>query len=117
MRASAEASEALTKAVESYTESYWGRHYLSGIAEVYLGLIAGEQQRLDDALAHFEQDKRHYDASYGKVHANHGDLLVNRAGIGRRNATGKARLCPRHDNFELNTWQGGALHPPVTASL
>jgi tetratricopeptide (TPR) repeat protein len=76
-----EAKKALTQAVQIYTKAYGGRHYLSGIAEVYLGLIAGDQHDLPAALAHFDEAKLHYDASYGEVHANHGDLLVNRATV------------------------------------
>ncbi len=75
------AHDALTRAVEIYTHAYKGRHYLSGIAEVYLGLIAGDQNDLPSALAHFEQAKQHYDAGYGETHANHGDLLVNQATV------------------------------------
>ena len=76
-----EAKIALIQAVSIYTQAYNGRHYLSGIAEVYLGLIAGEQKNLAAALAHFEEAKLHYDASYGEIHANHGDLMVNRATV------------------------------------
>ncbi|GAC15636.1 tetratricopeptide repeat protein [Aliiglaciecola lipolytica] len=76
-----QAKTALTQAVSIYTKAYAGRHYLSGIAEVYLGLIAGDQKDLVGALAHFEEAKLHYDVSYGEIHANHGDLLVNRATV------------------------------------
>lgn len=76
-----EAQNALQHAVQLYTQAYGGRHYLSGIAQVYLGLIAGEQQDLTAALAHFSEARLHYDASYGEVHPNHGDLLVNRATV------------------------------------
>lgn len=76
-----EAQTALTQAVESYNKAYGGRHYLSGIAEVYLGLIAGDQQDYTASMAHFDEAKLHYDASYGEIHANHGDLLVNRATV------------------------------------
>lgn len=76
-----EAQSALTQAVESYNKAYGGRHYLSGIAEVYLGLIAGDQQDYTASMAHFDEAKLHYDASYGEIHANHGDLLVNRATV------------------------------------
>ncbi|KXI30693.1 tetratricopeptide repeat protein [Paraglaciecola hydrolytica] len=76
-----EAKSALTQAVDIYTKAYGGRHYLSGIAEVYLGLIAGDQHDVTAALAHFDEAKLHYDAGYGEVHANHGDLLVNRATV------------------------------------
>lgn len=76
-----EAQKALTHAVLIYTKAYGGRHYLSGIAEVYLGLIAGEQHKLGESLIHFAQAKLDYDASYGEIHPNHGDLLVNRATV------------------------------------
>jgi hypothetical protein len=32
-------------------------------------------------LATLDDAKHNYDISYGKVHANHGDLLVNRATV------------------------------------
>lgn len=76
-----DADSALTEAVNIYTQAYDGRHYLSGIAEIYLALIAGDRQDLAASLAHFEEAKLHYDASYGEIHANHGDLLVNRATV------------------------------------
>jgi tetratricopeptide (TPR) repeat protein len=76
-----EADSVLTEAVNIYTKAYSGRHYLSGIAEIYLALIAGDRQQLADSLAHFEEARLHYDASYGEIHANHGDLLVNRATV------------------------------------
>jgi tetratricopeptide (TPR) repeat protein len=76
-----EAYISLTTAVEVYNKAYGGRHYLSGIAEVYLGLIAGDRKDLPVALAHFEEAKLHYDESYGEIHANHGDLLVNQASV------------------------------------
>jgi tetratricopeptide (TPR) repeat protein len=76
-----EAQTALTQAVQNYTKAYGGRHYLSGIAEVYLGLIAGDLQNYSASMAHFDEAKLHYDASYGEIHANHGDLLVNRATV------------------------------------
>ena len=76
-----EAQSALTEAVEIYTKAYKGRHYLSGIAEVYLGLVAGDKKDLSASLAHFAEAKLHYDESYGQIHANHGDLLVNQATV------------------------------------
>jgi tetratricopeptide (TPR) repeat protein len=76
-----DAYSALTDAVKIYTKAYGGRHYLSGIAEVYLGLIAGDRKNLSASLSHFEEAKLHYDASYGEIHANHGDLLVNQATV------------------------------------
>lgn len=76
-----EAEIALTQAVEIYTKAYKGRHYLSGIAEVYLGLVAGDKKDLSASLTHFAEAKLHYDESYGEIHANHGDLLVNQATV------------------------------------
>lgn len=76
-----DADSALSEAVNIYTQAYGGRHYLSGIAEIYLALIAGDRQDLAASLAHFEEAKLHYDASYAEIHANHGDLLVNRATV------------------------------------
>lgn len=75
------AQSALAEAVNIYTRAYGGRHYLSGIAEVYLGLVAGDRKDLTAALAHFAEAKLHYDTSYGGMHANHGDLLVNQATV------------------------------------
>lgn len=76
-----EADAALTEAVAIYTKAYGGRHHLSGIAEVYLALIAGDRKDLAASLAHFDEAKLHYDEGYGQLHANHGDLLVNRASV------------------------------------
>lgn len=76
-----EAQIALTEAVNVYTKAYKGRHYLSGIAEVYLGLVAGDKKDLSASLAHFAEAKLHYDESYEEIHANHGDLLVNQASV------------------------------------
>ena len=52
-----------------------------GIADVYLALAASDQGRTARALAYLADAKANYDVSYGKEHANHGDLLVNRAVI------------------------------------
>jgi tetratricopeptide (TPR) repeat protein len=76
-----DADSALTEAVDIYTKAYGGRHYLSGIAEIYLALIAGDRKDLAASLAHFDEAKLHYDVGYGEIHANHGDLLVNRATV------------------------------------
>lgn len=48
---------------------------------MYLALIESDLGHTRLALAHIDEAKRNYDASYGKLHANHGDLLVNRAKI------------------------------------
>ena len=64
-----------------YREAFDGPHYLIGIAEVYLALIESQRGNTGAALATLDDAKRNYDASYGKLHPNHGDLLVNRAKV------------------------------------
>lgn len=77
----AEAERSLREAVAIYRNAFDGPHYLIGIAEVYLGLIESQRGATSAALATLDDAKRNYDASYGKVHPNHGDLLVNRAKV------------------------------------
>lgn len=76
-----QAESALREAVTIYRAAYDGPHYLIGIAEVYLALIESERGNTAAALATLADAKANYDASYGKIHANHGDLLVNRAKV------------------------------------
>ena len=76
-----QAERALREAVGIYRAAYDGPHYLIGIAEVYLALIESERGDTAAALATLGDAKANYDASYGKIHANHGDLLVNRAKV------------------------------------
>lgn len=76
-----EAERSLREAVAVYRKAFGRPHFLIGIAEVYLALIESERGQTDAALATLADAKRNYDASYGKTHANHGDLLVNRAKI------------------------------------
>lgn len=76
-----EAERALSEAVTIYRGAFKGPHYSIGIAEVYLAMIQSAQGRTDAALATLDDAKANYDASYGKLHPNHGDLLVNRAKI------------------------------------
>ena len=72
-----------------YKKAFAGPHYLIGIAEVYLALVESERGRTEMALRILDDAKHNYDVSYGRIHPNHGDLLVNRATIlaraGRRN--------------------------------
>jgi len=75
------AARSLREAVAIYRKAYRGPHYQIGIAEVYLALVESGRGRTAAALAVLDDAKRNYDASYGKLHANHGDLLVNRATI------------------------------------
>jgi len=74
------AERALRDAVDIYRKAY-GRHYSIGIAEVYLGLIESKRGETARALATLDDAKVNYDAGYGKLHPNHGDLLVNRARV------------------------------------
>jgi tetratricopeptide (TPR) repeat protein len=76
-----EAERSLREAVSIYRQAFDGPHYLIGIADVYLGLIESERGATAAALASLDDAKRNYDASYGGLHPNHGDLLVNRAKV------------------------------------
>jgi tetratricopeptide (TPR) repeat protein len=77
----AQAERALREAVAIYRKAFGGPHYLIGIAEVYLGLIKSQRGDTAGALATLDDAKRNYDLGYGKIHPNHGDLLVNRAKV------------------------------------
>ncbi|MBL8772315.1 MAG: toll/interleukin-1 receptor domain-containing protein [Phenylobacterium sp.] len=90
----AEAERALREAVSIYRKAFEGQpHYLIGIADVYLALIESETGRTEAALATLADAKRNYDGSYGEIHPNHGDLLVNRAKVlARAGRMGEARV-------------------------
>lgn len=77
----AEAERSLREAIAIYRKAFNRPHYLIGIADVYLALIQSDRGETAGALATLDDAKRNYDASYGKLHPNHGDLLVNRARI------------------------------------
>jgi tetratricopeptide (TPR) repeat protein len=74
-----EGERSLKEAIAIYRRRFGGPHYLIGIADVYLGLIESERGDQRAALAVYDDAKKNYDASYGKLHANHGDLLIYRA--------------------------------------
>ena len=87
-----EAERSLREAIDIYRKAFKGPHYLIGIADVYLGLVESQQGNTAAALATLDDAKRNYDASYGKLHPNHGDLLVNRAKVlARANRMPEAR--------------------------
>ncbi|HEX3366427.1 tetratricopeptide repeat protein [Phenylobacterium sp.] len=87
-----EAERSLREAIGIYRTAFRGPHYLIGIADVYLGLVQSQQGKTAAALATLDDAKRNYDASYGKIHPNHGDLLVNRAKVlARANRMPEAR--------------------------
>lgn len=75
------AERALREAVATYRQAYPKGHYQTGITEVYLALIESQRGNTSAALATLDDAKKNYDASYGKIHPNHGDLLVNRATV------------------------------------
>ncbi len=91
-----ESRRALRQAVDVYQRAFNGPHYLTGIAEVYLALVESELGHTDRALRYLVEAKSNYDASYGKLNANHGDLLVNRAVILAR----AHRLAEAHHDCE-----------------
>ncbi len=76
-----QAESSLREAVAIYRAAFDRPHYLIGIADVYLALIESERGKTDAALATLRDAKLNYDASYGKTHPNHGDLLINRAKV------------------------------------
>ncbi len=75
------AQRSVSEAVAIYHEAYGRPHFLIGIAEVYLALIQSDRGHFVEALATMDAAKHNYDVGYGKLHANHGDLLVNRATV------------------------------------
>jgi tetratricopeptide (TPR) repeat protein len=79
-----EARASLLTAIDSYRRSYRGRHFQIGIAEVYLAQVEAELGNIRQALSDLDDAKLNYDASYGHLHANHGDLLVYRAMVLKR---------------------------------
>ena len=75
----APAQAALEQAVAVYRKAFGRPHYLIGIADVYLALVESDRGDTNGALRILDDAKHNYDVSYGHLHANHGDLLVNRA--------------------------------------
>jgi hypothetical protein len=75
------ATRSLKQAIAIYRAAYHKPHYVVGVAEVYLALASGGSRDLPGSLAAFDRAKYEYDRSYGEIHANHGDLLVNRATV------------------------------------
>jgi hypothetical protein len=76
-----DAADALSQAVAISKRAYGKPHYQIGINEVYLALAESERGRTAAALADLDDAKHNYDVGYGKLHPNHGDLLVNRASV------------------------------------
>jgi tetratricopeptide (TPR) repeat protein len=87
-----DARVSLQQALNAYKRSYGGPHFKIGIAEVYLAQVESELGDTPRALRDLDDAKRNYDASYGHLHANHGDLLVYRAmALKRANRPAEAR--------------------------
>jgi tetratricopeptide (TPR) repeat protein len=86
------AAAALSEAIAIWRKAYGRPHFQIGIALVYLALVESDRGHLAAALADIADAKHNYDVGYGKLHPNHGDLLVNRAIIlarfGRRREAG-----------------------------
>ena len=75
------ASASLNEAIAIYKRAYGRPHYQIGITLVYLALVEAERGHTALALSELDEAKHNYDVGYGKLHPNHGDLLVNRATI------------------------------------
>jgi hypothetical protein len=75
------AATALKGAIATYQKAHKGPSSQGGIALVYLALVESERGNLAGALTDFDDAKHNYDIGYGKLHPNHGDLLVNRATV------------------------------------
>lgn len=75
------AAAALKEAIAIYEKAQKGPSAQGGIAQVYLALVESERGNPAAALADFDEAKHSYDVGYGKLHPNHGDLLVNRATV------------------------------------
>jgi len=77
----AEAAAILGKAVDNYRTGFGKPNYLTGITEVYQAIALSSAGQGEKALLLLNDAKHDYDIGYGQLHANHGDLLVNRAAI------------------------------------
>jgi tetratricopeptide (TPR) repeat protein len=75
------AAAAYEQAISIYHKAYKRPQYSIGIALVSLALVESDLGHVDTALADLAEAKYNYDVSYGKLHPNHGDLLVNRAKV------------------------------------
>lgn len=76
-----EAQRALEQAIAIYRHAFGKPHFIIGIAEVYLALVQSDRGQTAAALRTLDDAKHNYDVSYGHLHPNHGDLLVNRATV------------------------------------
>jgi tetratricopeptide (TPR) repeat protein len=77
----AEAIKSLTEARDIQRKIFGKPQFNIGVTEVYLGLAQSANGDTAGALATLDDAKHNYDIGYGKLHPNHGDLLINRATI------------------------------------
>lgn len=71
----------LKRAIEIFRRAYKGPHYKIGVTEVYLAMAESNLGHTAEALRQLDLAKTQYDASYGRLHVNHGDRLVYRARV------------------------------------
>ena len=76
-----DAETALEQSVAIYRKEFGKPHFMIGIGEVYLALVQSDRGEFKPALANMDDAKHNYDIGYGRIHPNHGDLLVNRATV------------------------------------
>jgi tetratricopeptide (TPR) repeat protein len=77
----AEAEADLEQSIAIYRKRFGKPHFMIGITEVYLALVQSDRGEFKAALANMDDAQHNYDVSYGKIHPNDGDLLVNRATV------------------------------------
>lgn len=75
------AAKALNAAIATYNGAFQKPNWQAGAARVYLALVESDRNHYAAAMSALDKAKHDYDIGYGKLHPNHGDLLVNRASI------------------------------------
>jgi tetratricopeptide (TPR) repeat protein len=78
-REPAKAEPPLRQSVAIFRRAFGKPHVKIGAVELNLARIQADQGRTDAALSLLDDVKHNYDVSYGRVHPNHGELLVYRA--------------------------------------
>lgn len=73
------AERPLREAIAVFRRAFGKPHVKIGAVELNLARIQADQGRIDAALSLLDDVKHNYDVSYGRVHPNHGELLVYRA--------------------------------------
>jgi tetratricopeptide (TPR) repeat protein len=76
-----DAERTLVRSISAYRQVYRGPHYNIGISEFYRAQIAADKGQPALALERLDAARTNYEASYGKVHANIGEVLVTRASL------------------------------------